>query len=141
MTGYWNPISMLSKTPHIEISVNKTTELFNWAFIIGSRKVAHKYETWSKTNRVNNTNKLTDLPDLDWDLQKSPPFNLSISCSNFPTFVTQLNVWDPGSDPNGLPRNSGSWDAETVVDADVDFDSAKEVETMKQSVFSLQKVR
>ena len=127
ITGYWNPIAMLSKTPHIKISINKTTDLFNWVFSIGSKKIPHKYETWSKTNKVNNTNIFTNLPDLDWDLQKKPAFNLSLSCSNFPTFVTELNFWDPSNDPNGLERESSSWDSETLVDANVDYTAAKEV--------------
>ena len=127
MIGKWNPLSMSSKIPRIKVVINKTTDLFNWAFIIGNKKIPHKYETWSRTNKINNTVVVTNLLDLDWDLQKFSEFNLSISCKNYPVFETKLNFWDPGNDPNGIKRESTSWDSTTSVDGSVDPSSIKEI--------------
>ena len=127
VTGSWNPIAMANNPPRIRFIVNRTTDLYQWAFTLGSSKLDHKYEVWSTTNKANNTVAAQILPTLDRNLQRSPMFNLTISCSDFPTFETKLNFWDSGEDSHHIPRNSDDWDLSTPVDENVDPNTAKEV--------------
>ena len=89
------PNQMVSATPLVIFKINKTTDLFNWQFKIGSKKENHLYEIWSRTHGDNNTNVVRNLTDLPRDPLPTK-FNLTIIC-NFPTFEVQLNFWEPGN--------------------------------------------
>ena len=126
-TRKWNSKSMDQNFPRIRFVVNQTTDLFNWAFLLGSKNKLHEYETWSKTNKVNNTKVVTQLSDLNWNLQEHSAFNLSISCAEYPIFLTKLNYWEPGDDHIGNRRTENAWDSSTNVDESVDPNVVKEI--------------
>lgn len=127
LIGTWIPKKMSEKTPQIIFNLNKTSDLFHWEFKIGNKKTNHMYEVWSRTNKVNNTVLAVNLTDMNRDLEIIPKFNLTVSCHNFPEFKTELNFWEEGDDPNGISRESQSWDSNVKVDETVNPDDVKSV--------------
>ena len=126
MTGSFLQQQLEANQPLIDFVVNRTTSLFMWQFKVGNKKQNHFYEMWSTTNKVNITNKLVNLTDLPRDPLPTN-FNLTITCG-FPIFTVKLNFWEPGSDPNGIPRNPTSWDASIEVDTRLDPDDTQNLE-------------
>ena len=126
MTGSWLQGQMVEKTPQVRFVLNRTSDLFHWEFRIGSKKVNHFYEVWSKTNRVNNTKILRNLTDLPRD-PLPPKFNLTITCSQFPTINVKFNLWDPSGDINGIARDENNWDSELTAGSGVDPDTTDHI--------------
>ena len=123
ITGKWQANQIAEKPPLVMFHINKTSDLFVWEFKAGNKKENHFYEVFAKTNKVNITNKLVNLTEL----QRDPipqDFNLTISCT-FPVFDVKLNFWDPADDPNGISRNSQSWDTQLTVDTNVNPDATE----------------
>ena len=91
VTGAWQPTQMASKTPQLQLSINRTTDLFHWEFKLGGKKSGnHQYEVWSRTNRVNNTKQTVNLTLLPRELSTAPTFNLSLSCASFPNLEVTI---------------------------------------------------
>ena len=126
LSGTWLQQQMVEKTPQVRFVFNKTSDLLHWEFKIGNKKTNHYYEVWSKTNRDNNTKILRNLTELNRDPIPSK-FNLSITCSQFPTINFKLNFWDPTGDVNGISRDSNNWDADLTGDSAVDPDTTDHI--------------
>ena len=125
LSGTFQPQQMGVRSPIVEFVINRTSNLFMWQFKIGNKKQNHMYEMWSTTKKINVTNKLVNLTKLQRDPLPTK-FNLTIEC-NFPMFDVILNYWEPGNDPNGISRNSSSWDSSILVDTRNDPESTESI--------------
>lgn len=121
VTGKWQSLLLSARPPIVQFHVNKTTDLFVWEFKY-EKKGNSLYEIWSKSNKVNNTNLVLNLTEMENDPIPTD-FNLTISCKNFPVFHVKLNFWDPTGDINGIPRDETKWDTDLTVDANVNPDT------------------
>ena len=84
---------------------------YNWILKVGSWNNKHTMETWTVEDKQTTANVTTVLNDLPQELS-GLRFNLTISCTQFPVFKTQLNIWTPG--PNN-PRDPSAWESEVTV--------------------------
>lgn len=124
VTGTWNTKLMKATPPSVDFVIKpKVTSLYTWQLRAGSKTASHAMDAWSVLAKQVTTNITTQLEDLGRNFE-NPNFNLTISCSEFPKFKTELNVWVPG--PLN-PRNSTNWDSEITVDDTMDYTSVKQV--------------
>ena len=123
VTGKWQSLLLSTRPPIIQFHVNKTTDLFIWEFKY-QKKENSLYEVWSKSNKINNTNIVLNLTEMESEPLKTD-FNLTISCKDFPVFNVKLNFWDSAGDANGVPRDDSKWDTDVTVDANVNPDTTE----------------
>lgn len=125
VTGKWQTLLLSAKPPIIQFHINKTYDLFNWEFKY-QKKENCLYEVWSKSNKINNTNVVMNLTEMQSD-PIATDFNLTISCKAYPIFNVKFNLWDPTGDENGIPRDESKWDTDVAVDASVNPDAVEHV--------------
>ena len=121
VTGKWQTLLLAARPPIVQFHVNKTTDLFFWEFKY-QKKENSLYEVWSKSNKINNTNIVLNLTEMQIDPIPTN-FNLTISCKYFPVFDVQFNFWNPYGDENGIPRDETKWDTTLTVDTNVNPDT------------------
>jgi hypothetical protein len=125
MTGTWSPLKMAVQPPTVQFIITPRRSVpYTWMFRAGAKNISHVMDTWSIFGKELTTNISTELTDMDIRFA-NPKFNLTISCSEFPKFKTELNVWQPG--PNN-PRNSTNWDVEITVNETIDYTAMRRVQ-------------